>query len=477
MAATSRHELQTDIPSRMDRLPFSRFHMLVIAALGITWILDGLEVTIVGSIGPVLQDRQTLALTASQVGSAASCYVIGAALGALGFGWLTDRYGRRKIFNVTLGIYLLGVLLTSLSWDALSFALFRILTGVGIGGEYASVNSAIDELIPARLRGRIDMTVNGSYWFGAAIGAAGSVLLLNGTLVSLNAGWRIGFATGGVLGLAVILLRRFVPESPRWLITHDRQRQANQTIAQIERDVREQSQELPQPEGKPLTIHPQRHFGFRPIFAAMFGKFRARSALALTLMIAQAFLFNAVFFTYGLILARFYHVPPTRTGLYILPLAVGNLLGPLLLGSLFDSVGRKRMIVACYALTAVLLTAVAVLFGLHIFDAWTQTVAWMVIFFVASTAASSAYMTASEIFPLETRSLAIAVFYAAGTAVGGILAPWIFGRLIGAGGVWQVAGGYLAAAVLMLSGALAEGFLGVAAEGKSLENVASPISS
>jgi MFS family permease len=477
MPRASRHELQTDIPSRMDRLPFSRFHMLVIAALGITWILDGLEVTIVGSIGPILQDRQTLALSAAEVGSAASCYVIGAALGSLGFGWLTDRYGRRKIFNVTLGIYLVGVLLTSLSWNALSFALFRILTGIGIGGEYASVNSAIDELIPARLRGRIDMTVNGSYWFGAALGAAGSLLLLSGTLVSLNAGWRIGFATGGVLGLAVILLRRFVPESPRWLITHDRQRQADQTIGQIEREVRERSGDLPQPEGKPLTIHPQRHFGFRPIFAAMIGKFRARSALALTLMIAQAFLFNAVFFTYGLILARFYQVPPTRTGLYILPLAVGNLLGPLLLGGLFDSIGRQRMIVACYGLTALLLAGVAVLFGLHIFDAWTQTIAWMVIFFVASTAASSAYMTASEIFPLETRSLAIAVFYAAGTAVGGILAPWIFGRLIGSGGVWQVAGGYLAAAVLMLSGALAESFLGVAAEGKSLENVASPISS
>jgi MFS family permease len=471
-------EIDTDIPARMDRLPFSRFHMLVISALGVTWILDGLEVTVVGSIGPILQEKSTLALTASQVGLVASCYVIGAVGGALGFGWLTDRVGRRKIFNVTLGIYLVGVLLTALSWNAWSFGLFRLITGIGIGGEYASVNSAIDELIPARLRGRIDMAVNGSFWFGAAAGAAGSLLLLSGKLVSLNLGWRIGFGIGGILGVGVIFLRRFVPESPRWLITHDREKEAQKIMDDIEGQVKAHAaQPLPAPDTKRLKVHPKPHFGLRPIVSAMIGKFRGRSALALSLMTAQAFLFNAVFFTYGLVLAHFYHVPNPRVGLYILPLAVGNFLGPITIGPLFDSIGRKRMIVATYGLSGALLAAVAVLFGMGLFGAWTQTIAWMIIFFVASAAASSAYMTASEIFPLETRSLAIAIFYAAGTGVGGIFAPAIFGRLIATGEPWVLSGGYIAAAILMLGAAAAELMLGVDAEGKSLENVAQPLSS
>jgi MFS family permease len=473
----SKRELHTDIPSRLDRLPFSRFHLLVITALGITWVLDGLEVTIVGSIGPILQDKDTLALSSEQVGIAASCYVVGAVAGALFFGWLTDRFGRRKIFNVTLGIYLVGVLLTAMSWSGWSFALFRVLTGIGIGGEYASVNSAIDELIPARLRGRIDMIVNGSYWFGAAAGAAGSLLLLSGSLVSLDLGWRIGFGIGGILGLGVIFLRRFVPESPRWLITHGREEAANRTTERIEHQVeRHQGSASGHETQKKITVHPQDHFGLRPILTAMFGKLRRRSFLALTLMTAQAFLFNAVFFTYGLVLARFYHVANNRVGLYLLPLAISNFLGPIALGVLFDTIGRKRMITGSFAVTGFMLIAVALLFGLHVFGPWTQTFAWMLVFFVASAAASSAYMTASEIFPLETRSLAIAVFYAAGTAVGGALAPWLFGRLIGAGQPWLVAGGYLAAAVLMLAAAVTEMRLGVDAEGKSLESVANPLS-
>jgi len=468
----------TDIPARMDRLPFSRFHDLVIAALGITWILDGIEVTIVGSVGPALQDSRTLGLSAAQIGLVASCYVFGAVSGALGFGWLTDRFGRRAIFNVTLGIYLAGVLLTALSWDGWSFALFRLLTGIGIGGEYASVNSAVDELIPARLRGRIDMAVSGSYWLGAAAGAGASLLLLSGQLVSLDIGWRLGFGIGGALGFIVIFLRRFVPESPRWLITHDRRPAAEATMAAIERQIEaHQGHKLPPVTGKLLTVHPQKRFGIKPIFAAIIGKYRARSGLVLMLMTAQAFLYNAVFFTYGLVLALFYHVPNTRTGLYILALTFGNFLGPVLLGHLFDSIGRKKMICASYGLTGVLLVAVALLFGMGVFSAWSQTIAWMVIFFVASPAASSAYLTASEIFPLETRSLAIAVFYAFGTLLGGVLGPSIFGRLIGTGQPWAVAGGYIAAAVLMLLAAGAELWLGVDAEGQSLENVAHPLSS
>jgi MFS family permease len=480
MTTTAAQErvIETDVPARMDRLPFSRFHMLVITALGITWVLDGLEVTIVGSVGPALQDKDTLALDATAVGMVASCYIVGAVSGALIFGWLTDRFGRRAIFNVTLGIYLVGVLLTALAWNGWSFGLFRLLTGIGIGGEYASVNSAIDELIPARLRGRIDMTVNGSYWFGAAVGAGASLLLLSGSLVGIDLGWRIGFGIGGVLGLAVIFLRRFVPESPRWLITHGRDRQATETLQQIEAQIeKHEGHGLPPADGKKLKVHPQPHFGLKPILQAMIGKYRARSALALILMIAQAFLFNAAFFTYGLVLARFYHVPETRTGLYILPLAAGNFLGPLIIGPLFDSIGRRRMIVATYGLSGILLVAVAILFGMGLFSAWTQTIAWMLIFFVASSAASSAYMTASEIFPLETRSLAIAVFYAAGTAIGGALAPSLFGHLIATGRPWMLAGGYIAAAVLMLIGAGTEAKLGIDAEGKSLESVAAPLSS
>src|SRR5262249_13383799 len=349
-----------------------------------------------------------------------------------------------------------GVLLSAVSWDFPSFAAFRALTGLGIGGEYAAINSAIDELIPARLRGRIDLIVNGSFWVGAAAGSGASLLFLDPNLLPVDVGWRLGFAVGGVLGLGILLMRRAVPESPRWLVTHGWGEQADATVADIERRVIADTRAPLAPAEGRLTVHPRRTFGFGMIFRAMLGKYRARSALALMLMIAQAFLFNAVFFSYGLVLAQYQGVPETSTGLYLLPLAVSNFLGPLLLGHFFDAVGRRVMIAGTYAVSAVLLVATAVIFGLDGFTAWTQTLAWMLIFFFASAAASSAYLTASEIFPLETRALAIAIFYALGTAIGGSTAPTLFGYLIGTGSAWALAAGYLVAAVLMAAAAVAE---------------------
>jgi MFS family permease len=467
--------IETDIPARMDRLPWSRFHLLIVIALGITWVLDGLEVTIVGSIGPMLQDHRTLGLSAQQIGTLASVYVAGAVAGALFFGWLTDRYGRRLVFNITLGLYVAGVLASACSWSFLSLACFRVLTGLGIGGEYAAINSAIDELIPARVRGRVDLIVNGSYWGGAALGAAASLLLLGGSVVSPQIGWRLGFAIGGVLGIGVLFLRRFVPESPRWLVTHGRNDEAEKTVADVERRVRESGGGDVGPACGTLTVHPQTSFGFGLIFKAMFGAYKWRSLLAFTLMAAQAFLFNAVFFTYGLVLTKAYHVPAQSIGVYVLPLALGNLMGPLLLGHLFDTVGRRRMIAGTYAVSGLLMAGTGWAFHAGLLDAWTQTACWVAVFFVASAAASSAYLTASEIFPLETRAMAIAVFYALGTLVGGVGAPWLFGHLIGMG-VQMVAWGYEGAAVLMLVAAGVEVWLGIDAEGKSLESIAVPLS-
>lgn len=469
--------VETDIPARMDRLPWSRFHLLIVAALGTGWILDGLEVTIVGSIGPILQDKRTLALSDQAIGTVAAFYVAGAVTGAVLFGWLTDRFGRRVIFRATLATYVVGVVLTACSWNLASFALFRLLTGLGIGGEYAAINSAIDELMPARLRGRIDLAVNGSYWGGAVIGAAASLLLVGGRLIDIDLGWRLGFAIGGVLGIGVLVLRGLVPESPRWLITHGREEHAKAALADIERRVSRSAGALPPPEDRRLTVHPRPTFGFGVVLGAMTGKYRARSLVALSLMVGQAFLFNAVFFTYGLVLARFYNIPDQEAGMFILPLAAGNFFGPLLLGHLFDTVGRRRMIAGTYILSGALLAATAVLFAAGALTAWTQTICWIIIFFFASAAASSAYLTASETFPLETRALAIALFYAAGTAAGGVLAPYIFGVLIATGEPWVMACGYFGAAALLIGAGVIEALFGVDAEGKSLEAIADPISS
>jgi MFS family permease len=469
--------VKTDVPARLDRLPWSRFHLLIVVGLGVTWILDGLEVTIVGALGPALQSAQTLHLTSANLGAVASFYVVGAVTGALVSGWVTDRFGRRLVFYATLIVYLAGVLLSALAWNFLSFACFRMVTGFGIGGEYAAVNSAIDELIPAKYRGRIDLIVNGSFWVGAAAGAAITPLLLDQNLFAADMGWRLGFGIGGVLGLSILLLRRFVPESPRWLVTHCRAEEAERTVRSIEQQVAASSgKKLPPAKGS-LTVHPRRSFGLGMIFASMLGKYRSRSILALVLMVAQSFLYNSVFFSYGLILSHFYHVPDQHVGYYLLPLALGNFCGPLLLGTLFDTIGRRKMIGGTFALSGLLLLATALLFGAGILDEVTQTAAWLLIFFFASAAASSAYLTASEIFPLETRALAIACFYALGTAIGGSLSPLLFGWLIGSGSSWMVSIGYVLAALLLLIAAVTEWKFGIDAEGKSLEEIASPLSS
>src|ERR1700724_142992 len=434
--------IRTNIPFRLDRLPWSRFHLLVVVGLGVTWILDGLEVTIVGSLGAALQSAQTLNLSSANLGAVASFYVVGAVTRALGFGWITDRFGRRLVFYVTLIVYLTGVLLSGLAWDFWSFAFFRMVTGMGIGGEYAAVTPAIDELIPAKYRGRIDLIVNGSFWVGAAAGAAITPLLLDQRLFAVNVGWRLGFGIGGVLGLSILLLRRFVPESPRWLVTHCRAKDAEQTVDHIEKDVEASTgRKLPPAEGS-ITVHPRKSFGLGMIFASMLKDHRSRSILALTLMVAQSFLYNSVFFSYGLILSHFYHVPEQHIGFYLLPLALGNFCGPLLLGPLFDTIGRRKMIGGTFAISGILLLLTALLFGAGLLTEVTQTAAWLMIFFFASAAARSAYLTASEIFPLETRALAVAIFYALGPAIGGAASPLLFGWLIESGSAWRVSGGY-----------------------------------
>jgi MFS family permease len=462
---------------RLDRLPRSRFHRLVILSLGITWILDGLEVTLVGAVSGILGSPRTLALTPAEIGLLASWYILGAILGALIFGWATDRFGRRKLFFVTLTIYLCGVMLSAVSWNFWSFCCFRFLTGAGIGGEYSAINSAIDELVPARLRGRVDLIVNGSYWLGAAAGSLSTIVILNPGLFPVNIGWRLGFAVGGVIGLLILLLRRYVPESPRWLLTHGYPSEAERIATEIEADVKESTgHELPSPVGTALRIRVQKTHGFGMIAAAMFQRYRARALLGLALMVSQAFFYNAVFFTYALVLTKFYGVPGEKTGLYLLPFALGNFLGPIALGHFFDTVGRRKMICGTYTISALLLAATALLFSRNAISAMQQTVLWTVIFFFASPAASSAYLTVSEIFPLETRGLAIAFFFAIGTGIGGIAAPWLFGTLIGTGSRVNLLYGYVAGAVLMLGAAAIEAFYGVKAEKQSLEDIAIPLS-
>ena len=424
--------IESDIPARLDRLPWSRWHWLVVIALGITWVLDGLEVTLAGAVGGVLERPDTLGLSDAQVGASATFYLLGAVTGALFFGYATDRLGRKKLFTITLLVYLTATALTALSWNFASYALFRALTGAGIGGEYSAINSAIDELIPARVRGRVDLIINGSFWIGAAIGAAATIGLLDSGMVPINIGWRLAFGIGAALGLIIIFLRHAIPESPRWLMIHGREREAERIVTDIERKIAGRVESLPPPRSK-ILIRPRTHTPLPEMWHALFHEHRRRSLLGLALMISQAFFYNAIFFTYGLVLIKFYGLPAQKVGLYLFPFAVGNFLGPLVLGRFFDIVGRKKMITLTYALSGALLAGSGWLFQQGLLTAQTQAIAWTVIFFIASAAASSAYLTVSEIFPLEVRGLAIAIFYASGTLTGGVAAPFIFGLLIQTG--------------------------------------------
>jgi MFS family permease len=469
--------IDTDIPARLDRLPWTRFHTLVVVALGITWVLDGLEVTLTGSISGALENSPVLHFTPAEIGLVASAYLTGNVLGAVLFGYLTDRLGRKKLFMVTLGIYLTATAATALAWNFTSFAAFRFVTGAGIGGEYTAINSAIQELVPARFRGRTDLTINGSFWLGAALGALGAVIFLKPGVLPPDWGWRAAFGIGSALGLGILLLRRWVPESPRWLILHDRHAAAERVVAEVEARVKRATGDKPLPpaHGR-IRLHPSSHTPLLAMLRAIFGEYRQRALLGFALMASQAFFYNAIFFSYALVLTRFYGVPADRIGWYILPFALGNFAGPLLLGRFFDTVGRKPMIAATYAISGVLLAVVGYLFRIGLVDAAGLTACWSGVFFFASAAASAAYLTVSESFPLEARALAIALFYAVGTATGGVVAPWLFGMLVGSGQRGELFLGYLLGAGLMIGAALTELAIGVKAERQPLEEVARPLS-
>ncbi len=470
---------ETDVPARLDRLPWARFHWLVICGLGIAWILDGIEVTLVGSLSGAIVKSPVLRMSASDIGFSASAYLVGAVLGALMFGWLTDRLGRKKLFSVTVVVYLLATVASGASWSFWSFALFRFITGMGIGGEYAAVNATIQELIPARRRGFTDLVVNGSFWIGAAIGAGGAVVALDPAVIPPEIGWRAAFVIGGALGLFVLFLRRWIPESPRWLMTHGKPREAEAIVADIERRVIEETgRELPPvPPGSGIRLRTDVKSWFAAGVRTLFTRYLRRTVLGTVLMASQAFCYNAVFFTYALILTDFYGVPAGKVGLFILPFAAGNFLGPLLLGRLFDTIGRKPMIVATYAISGILMALTGWLFAAGLLSAVAQTGAWTIIFFFASAAASSAYLTVGESFPLEVRAVAIALFYALGTGVGGVGGPALFGALIESGSRASIMWGYELGAALMVVAALVAAALGIRAERRSLEEIAPPLSS
>ena len=466
--------ISTDIPARLDRLPWSNWHWRVVIALGVAWVLDGLEVTLVGSLGGVLERSDTLALSASQVGGSGSLYIGGAVVGALIFGRLADKLGRKKLFLITLAVYMLGTLATGFSHDFAFFALCRFVTGLGIGGEYAAINSAIDELIPARVRGRVNLAINGSFWLGAALGAGLSLVLLDPRVLGPVLGWRAGFILGGVLAFAILLVRRDVPESPRWLISHGRAEEAERIIQDIEAKVEAQHGKLP-PVTTTLTFTRQAAPTIKQITQLLLHRYRRRSGVALALMISQAFFYNAIFFTYAMVLTRFYGVPEGRVALYLFPFALGNVLGPLILGPLFDRIGRRKMIALTYVLSGISLAMTGWAFLEGQLDARSQALCWSVVFFLASAAASSAYLTVSEVFPLEIRALAISVFYAVGTGAGGFVAPVLFGALIESGSRAAVTAGYGVGAVLVIGAGLLALRYGVDAERKALEDIAAPL--
>lgn len=477
MSGRTEEVIETDIPARLEKMAWGFFHTKVVLALGITWVLDGLEVTLAGAVAGALKESPVLDMGNVEIGLANSAYLAGAVLGAIFFGWLTDRLGRKRLFTITLVVYLVATAATAFAWDFWSFALFRFLTGAGIGGEYTAINSAIQELIPARYRGWTDLVINGSFWIGAAMGAAGSIILLEPGFLPPDMGWRAAFFIGSALGLIILILRYWIPESPRWLITHGRPADAEAVVEKIERSTRvhHAHHEIAVP--RRMRLKPRTHTPLLEVWRSLYRDQRQRTLVGLSLMTAQAFFYNAIFFTYALILTDFYGIAAASVGWYLLPFAAGNFLGPVFLGRFFDTVGRRPMIALTYGLSGVLLTITGALFAADMLSATGQTIAWSVIFFFASAAASSAYLTVSETFPLEIRALAIAFFYAFGTGIGGVFAPALFGVLIETGSRASVFGGYLFGASLMIAVVFVILRWGVAAERRSLETVAKPLSS
>src|SRR5437899_1617149 len=467
--------IETSIPARLDNLRWSGFHTRVVLALGITWILDGLEVTLAGALSGALKESPSLTFSNFDVGLANSAYLAGAVLGALGFGWLTDRIGRKKLFFITLALYLTATAATALSWNVTSYALFRFLTGAGIGGEYTAINSTIQELVPARYRGWTDLVINGSFWIGAAMGAVAAIVLLDPAWFAPDHGWRLAYLTGACLGLVVFVMRMWIPESPRWLMIHGYPDRAHGIVDDIERSVAGNIQDPRQHALPKIKLKMRDHTPLREVVHTLFHAYRRRSLVGLALMIAQAFFYNAIFFTFALVLTDFYGIAANDVGWYLLPFAAGNFLGPLLLGRLFDTLGRRTMITFTYGTSGVLLAVSGYLFSIGVLSAQGQTIAWMVIFFFASPAASAAYLTVSETFPLEVRALAIALFYAVGTGIGGVIGPALFGALIDTGSRGSVFAGYLLGSGLMIAAAVIAWRYAIAAERRALESVARPL--
>ena len=467
--------VETRVPSRLDALQWGRFHTLVIVALGITWILDGLEVTFAGLISGALKADQHLQFNDWEIGLGSSCYLTGAVAGALGFGWLTDRLGRKRLFFMTLGLYIVATAATAFSWNLPSYCIFLSLTGASIGGEYAAVNSTIQEFIPARYRGRTDLAINGSFWIGGAVGAAASLVLLDPQVIPAEYGWRLVFLIGSIVAIGIIFLRILIPESPRWLVIHGREHEAEKIVDQIEAKVRRWGGTVPPPDDlRFVKVKARHHTPFKVIFKTIFVENTQRAIVGLSLMAGQAFFYNAIFFTFALVLDTYYRVDVASVGWYMLPFAIGNALGPIILGPLFDIVGRKPMIASTYAISGALLILSGWLFTIGVLTATQQVFVWAVIFFFASSAAGAAYLTVSEVFPVEIRALAIAIFYALGTGVGGIVAPLTFGWLISTHDKSMLFYGYVFAALLMFLAALLQAFFGVAAEGRTLEDISEP---
>ncbi len=467
----------TDIPARLDRLPWGRFHTLVVVALGITWILDGLEVTLAGAVAGALRQSPVLQFSNTDIGLVGSAYIAGAVLGAVFFGWLTDRLGRKKLFFITLTVYLLATAATALSWNLWTFMLCRFVTGAGIGGEYVAINSTIQELVPARVRGWTDLAINGSFWVGAAMGAAASIVLLDPAYFAPDIGWRLAFLIGAVLAVFIFFMRLWIPESPRWLMTHNRAAEAEAIVAGIEESFRRHGHQLSAGPLPTIRLRARSHTPLAEVAHTLFRAHRQRTLVGLSLMAAQAFFYNAIFFTYALILMEFYGVRSDHVGWYILPFALGNFLGPIVLGRFFDTVGRKPMLALTYSISGILLAVTGYLFAEDLLSSAQLTIAWMIVFFFASAAASAAYLTVSETFPLEIRALAIAFFYALGTGVGGIVGPLLFGVLIETGSRASVFAGYLLGAGLMIAAAVIAGVWAIAAERKPLETVSRPLAS